>query len=44
MGFTANEVWGKTPPGVQIPPSPPEGPDPDESPGRGLLFVLVRGP
>src|SRR6187200_170822 len=22
MGFTANEVWGTTPPGVQIPPSP----------------------
>ena len=26
MGFTANEVWGTTPPGVQIPPSPRQAP------------------
>src|SRR6478752_7810001 len=33
MGFTANEVWGTTPPGVQIPPSPRLAPVLD----RGLL-------
>src|SRR6478752_3294138 len=33
MGFTANEVWATTPPGVQIPPSPRLAPVPD----RGLL-------
>src|SRR5688572_4048815 len=41
MGFTANEVWGTTPPGVQIPPSPRLAPVQD----RGLLrFRELREP
>src|SRR5512141_1598514 len=32
MGFTANEVWGTTPPGVQIPPSPRLAPVPGPGP------------
>src|SRR6478609_2250939 len=46
MGFTANEVWGTTPPGVQIPPSPRLapvlGPGPFAFPGRSGRIDVVH--